>query len=244
MNGQAADFPKPECPSSSDASSSPGGDLSSMKDDLIKQIIAEVGASVEDALKAAINSDVVSIEGKPYLGVKDFAYASAGARIVDKLTSPTFKSSNFLSKFSRYTGIGWENTSPPEVAISGGRKNPGDCWPMEGAGGNLTVKLIEPIVPRAITVEHIPKDISPVGVKSALHRFRVWGRADEDSHPVLLGPPSGSTPFEYNVDDILTAQQFPLSPPPWPATSSLGNPGNPQQPWQCQLHLHLPLPCS
>jgi hypothetical protein len=91
----------------------------------------------------------------------DYAQRSAGAQVIQSLTSPTFKhtdsSSVLLSSVSGIADllqIKMDNSVAPEVALS--RDNSlGNCWPMSGSHGNFTVKLPQPVVISSVSIDHI-----------------------------------------------------------------------------------------
>ena len=41
--------------------------------------------------------------------------------------------------------------------------SPGNCWAFDGETGHLTIKLGQPIYISHVTIEHIPKNLSPSG---------------------------------------------------------------------------------
>ena len=52
---------------------------------------------------------------------------------------------------------------------------PGDCWAIRGHKGNAVIQLIAKIIITSISLEHIPKTISPTGeIDSAPREFSVW----------------------------------------------------------------------
>ncbi len=52
---------------------------------------------------------------------------------------------------------------------------PGQCWAFRGAQGYLVVQLAARIYPTAVSLEHIPKSLSPTGkIDSAPKDFSVW----------------------------------------------------------------------
>lgn len=52
---------------------------------------------------------------------------------------------------------------------------PGECWAIAGHTGNAVIQLIAKIIIASISLEHIPKAISPTGeTDSAPREFSVW----------------------------------------------------------------------
>ncbi|MGH0162258.1 UNVERIFIED_CONTAM: hypothetical protein FKN15_044585 [Acipenser sinensis] len=73
---------------------------------------------------------------------------------------------------------------------------PGNCWAFRGSHGFVVIELASRIRPTAVTLEHIPKSISPMGkIDSAPRDFAVYG-LDNDSQEegTLLGR------FTYDQD--------------------------------------------
>ena len=53
--------------------------------------------------------------------------------------------------------------------------SPGNCWAFDGEVGHLTIKLGQPIFISHVTIEHIPKNLSPSGTIQSAPR-EVSGR--------------------------------------------------------------------
>ncbi|RKP06581.1 hypothetical protein THASP1DRAFT_31609 [Thamnocephalis sphaerospora] len=100
------------------------------------------------------------------LAIPDYALLAAGARVVPRLTSDTFTPGPG-SEVGRMRRIAWwfisqfksTTSKPPSVALLPWRQ-PGDCWPMAGHSGRLTVHLARAIIPEAITLEHVDRRIA------------------------------------------------------------------------------------
>lgn len=81
---------------------------------------------------------------------------------------------------------------------------PGECFAFSGHG-EIIIKLIKPIFIDAVTVEHIPPNISPDGhILSAPSLFSVYGMetANEPSNPYHLGT------FKYDIELKQSRQEF------------------------------------
>lgn len=120
----------------------------------------------------------------------DYAAAAGGATVLRDLSSPTYTPAGSILPSNWYERMGYYGNAPPkEVVISAGalgKKRLGDCWPMAGRAGQLTVQLPTPVVPTAVVLEHIPPKLSQVPT-SAPRRFAVWGRVSvADTDPVKL----------------------------------------------------------
>lgn len=52
---------------------------------------------------------------------------------------------------------------------------PGECWAFQGSQGTAVIKLINQIYVTGISLEHIPRSISPSGeISTAPKEFSVW----------------------------------------------------------------------
>nr|XP_033776777.1 uncharacterized protein LOC117348587 isoform X3 [Geotrypetes seraphini] len=66
---------------------------------------------------------------------------------------------------------------------------PGNCWAFPGSQGETVIQLVATIKPKAVTIQHIPKAISPTGhIRSAPREFAIYGLKDQyDFEGTLLG---------------------------------------------------------
>ena len=70
--------------------------------------------------------------------------------------------------------VWWERQNPRKVIQPG--SSPGQCWAFKGTAGNVVIKLSNPVYVSDITLEHIPKSLSPDGnIASAPKHFEVVG---------------------------------------------------------------------
>ena len=70
--------------------------------------------------------------------------------------------------------VWWERQNPRKVIQPG--SSPGQCWAFKGTVGNVVIKLSNPVYVSDITLEHIPKSLSPDGnIASAPKHFEVIG---------------------------------------------------------------------
>uniref|UniRef100_A0A8C0G8S8 Sad1 and UNC84 domain containing 3 n=1 Tax=Chelonoidis abingdonii TaxID=106734 RepID=A0A8C0G8S8_CHEAB len=118
----------------------------------------------------------------------DYALKSAGASIVQSRTTRSYRHNRgkfFWLSFPMLVFV-----KSPEVILQPSNY-PGNCWPFPGSQGETVIKLAMEIIPRAVTMEHIPKKISPTGeISSAPKDFAVYVRT-------LLGE------FMYNCEGDL-----------------------------------------
>ena len=59
--------------------------------------------------------------------------------------------------------MGWSFTSlacPAQFVLTPGGPVPGECLPLNGSKGEVIIHLREPIVPTALTYEHVPSAIT------------------------------------------------------------------------------------
>ncbi|NWI20951.1 SUN2 protein, partial [Crypturellus soui] len=127
------------------------------------------------------------------VGMVDYALESAGASVINTRCSETYETKTaLLSLF----GIPlWYHSQSPRVILQPD-VNPGNCWAFRGSQGFAVIRLSSTIRPTAVTLEHIPKNLSPQGtIPSAPKDFAVYGLKEErEEEGALLGQ------FTYNHD--------------------------------------------
>ncbi|XP_065534180.1 SUN domain-containing protein 2 isoform X2 [Lathamus discolor] len=125
------------------------------------------------------------------VGMVDYALESAGASVINTRCSETYETRTaLLSLF----GIPlWYHSQSPRVILQPD-VNPGNCWAFRGSQGFAVIRLSSIIRPTAVTLEHIPKALSPKGtIPSAPKDFAVYGLKEEgEEEGLLLGQ------FKYN----------------------------------------------
>ncbi|NWU65163.1 SUN2 protein, partial [Pterocles burchelli] len=124
------------------------------------------------------------------VGMADYALESAGASVINTRCSETYGTRTaVLSLF----GIPlWYQSQSPRVILQPD-VNPGKCWAFHGSQGFAVIRLSSIIRPTAVTLEHIPKALSPQGtIPSAPKDFAVYGLKEEREEGLLLGQ------FTYN----------------------------------------------
>jgi hypothetical protein len=131
----------------------------------------------------------------------DYAMSSRGATVLTQWTSPTF------SPFSKSWWSKWYSPSSPKAALIPGM-HAGQCWPMKGDHGSLGIRLAEPIVVQAISVDHPNRAVLANQVSSAPKHMEVWGLTrlhdDGDNPTVFLGS------FTFDITASTTRQTFDL----------------------------------
>lgn len=141
--------------------------------------------------------------GNTHLERTDYALSTAGAEILS-----TGRTQVMLTPWPQWMSIfGWSGIS--KLFFNGAHRviqpssEPGECFAFSGHG-EIVIKLIKPIFIEAISVEHIPPNISPDGhIASAPDLFSVYGmETATDSNPLQLGT------FKYDNDSKKTRQEF------------------------------------
>ncbi len=137
----------------------------------------EILSAVQEALK---------IYDADRTGMFDFALESAGGTVASTRCTETYDLSRAV-----YTVFGlpiwWEHNRPHTILQPG--SHPGQCWAFKGSHGAVVVRLSSSIIPTAVSLEHIPKMMSPDGtISSALKTFSVLAlRRLDDENPVSMG---------------------------------------------------------
>uniref|UniRef100_A0A8C5KMT8 Sad1 and UNC84 domain containing 2 n=1 Tax=Jaculus jaculus TaxID=51337 RepID=A0A8C5KMT8_JACJA len=127
------------------------------------------------------------------IGLVDYALESGGASVISTRCSETYETKTaLLSLF----GIPlWYHSQSPRVILQPD-VHPGNCWAFQGPQGFAVVRLSARIRPTAVTLEHVPKALSPNStISSAPKDFAIFG-LDEDlqQEGTLLGT------FTYDQD--------------------------------------------
>lgn len=127
------------------------------------------------------------------IGMVDYALESGGASVISTRCSETYETKTaLLSLF----GIPlWYHSQSPRVILQPD-VHPGNCWAFQGPQGFAVVRLSARIRPTAVTLEHVPKALSPNStISSAPRDFAIFG-FDEDlqQEGTLLGK------FTYDQD--------------------------------------------
>uniref|UniRef100_A0A671KC89 Si:dkey-92f12.2 n=1 Tax=Sinocyclocheilus anshuiensis TaxID=1608454 RepID=A0A671KC89_9TELE len=129
----------------------------------------------------------VSLYRADGIGLADYALESSGASVLNTRCSETYKTrSACLSLF----GIPlWYHSESPRTVIQP-ELYPGKCWAFRGSQGFLVIALSYPVRITHVTLEHLPKELSPTGrIDSAPKDFAVYV-----SYGKLLGT------FTYDQD--------------------------------------------
>uniref|UniRef100_A0A2K5Z7S9 Sad1 and UNC84 domain containing 5 n=1 Tax=Mandrillus leucophaeus TaxID=9568 RepID=A0A2K5Z7S9_MANLE len=135
-----------------------------------------------------------------YIEKPDFALKSTGASIDFEHTSATY---NHEKAHSYWNWIQlWNYAQPPDVILEP-NVTPGNCWAFEGNRGQVTIQLAQKVYLSNLTLQHIPKTISPSGsLDTAPKDFVIYGMEGSPKEEVFLGA------FQFQPESII--QMFPL----------------------------------
>ncbi|XP_062972384.1 SUN domain-containing protein 3 [Elgaria multicarinata webbii] len=116
----------------------------------------------------------------------DYALKSAGASIVQSRTTRSYRHDG--GKYFWMSFIMLPFVKSPDVILQP-NYHPGDCWSFPGNQGEMVVRLAKEVIPRAVTVEHISKKVSPTGeISSAPKDFAIYGLKEEkEEQGMFLG---------------------------------------------------------
>ncbi|XP_071669745.1 SUN domain-containing protein 3-like [Patagioenas fasciata] len=126
------------------------------------------------AVQEIINQALEKLE-EIQVPMPDYALKSAGAAIIRSKTSPSLRDAK--AKVFLYSLPVMDYMRYPELILEA-ENHPGNCWPFPGSQGHVFIKLSVPVVPRAITMDHVsgtafhgeslsgaPKDFAVYGFK-------------------------------------------------------------------------------
>ncbi|XP_065499742.1 SUN domain-containing protein 3-like [Caloenas nicobarica] len=126
------------------------------------------------AVQDIINQALEKLE-EMQVPMPDYALKSAGAAIIRSRTSPTLQTAK--AKVFLYSLPVMDYMRSPELILEP-ENHPGNCWPFPGSHGLVFIKLSVPIIPKAVTMDHVsgtafhgesisgaPKDFAVYGFK-------------------------------------------------------------------------------
>ncbi|KAG8556642.1 hypothetical protein GDO81_018152 [Engystomops pustulosus] len=136
------------------------------------------------------------------IGLVDYALESSGASVLNTRCSETYETRTAL--ISLFGVPLWYQSQSPRVILQPD-SNPGNCWAFRGSQGYAVIRLSSRIRPTSVTLDHIPRSLSPKStIASAPKEFSVYGLVEEtQKEGVLLGN------FTYNQNGN-PIQTFPL----------------------------------
>ncbi|XP_036420959.1 SUN domain-containing protein 2-like [Colossoma macropomum] len=124
------------------------------------------------------------------VGMADYALESSGASVMK--SSETYHTRTaYLSLF----GIPLLYHSESPRTVTQPELYPGKCWAFRGSEGFLVISLSYPVQITHVTLEHVPRVLSPTGnISSAPKDFAVYGMTNENAEGEHLGT------FTYDQD--------------------------------------------
>ncbi|XP_075851342.1 SUN domain-containing protein 1 isoform X8 [Microcebus murinus] len=144
----------------------------------VMSAVNEAGVSgITEAQAHVIVNNALKLYSQDKTGMVDFALESGGGSILSTRCSETYETKTAL--ISLFGIPLWYFSQSPRVVIQPDMY-PGNCWAFKGSQGYLVVRLSMVIHPTAVTLEHIPKTLSPTGnITSAPKDFAVYGLENE-----------------------------------------------------------------
>ncbi|XP_053411915.1 SUN domain-containing protein 1 isoform X2 [Nycticebus coucang] len=134
-------------------------------------------SGITEAQARVIVNNALKLYSQDKTGMVDFALESGGGSILSTRCSETYETKTAL--ISLFGIPLWYFSQSPRVVIQPDMY-PGNCWAFKGSQGYLVVRLSMVIHPTAVTLEHIPKTLSPTGnITSAPKDFAVYGLENE-----------------------------------------------------------------
>uniref|UniRef100_A0A8B9JJC0 Si:dkey-92f12.2 n=1 Tax=Astyanax mexicanus TaxID=7994 RepID=A0A8B9JJC0_ASTMX len=166
-------------------------------DKLDKDREKDVGSTVgetlqEEEVRALTIKDVKQIVHRALsvfradgTGMADYALESSGACVINSRCSESYHGQ--IACFSIFGIPLFYYTNSPRTVIQP-ELYPGKCWAFRGSEGFLTISLSSPVKITHVTLEHLPRVLSPTGhINSAPKDFAVYGMTDENEGGKLLG---------------------------------------------------------
>lgn len=136
------------------------------------------------------------------IGLVDYALESSGASVLNTRCSETYETKTAL--LSLFGFPLWYQSQSPRVILQPD-SNPGNCWAFRGSQGYAVVRLSSRIRPTAVTLDHIPRSLSPKStISSAPKDFTVYGLEEETQKEGIL---LGNFTYRQDGDPI---QTFPI----------------------------------
>ncbi|KAF2708891.1 hypothetical protein K504DRAFT_468116 [Pleomassaria siparia CBS 279.74] len=166
---------------------------------------------------------VTNMVANAEVNLRKVNYFSTGlsAHVDPDLTSATNRLSNAFFARAYQSVVGVPAPHPPTVALQPWDEA-GDCWcaavdrTLKTGRAQIAVVLGHPVLPRQVTVEHLPKDASPGrAVPNAPKGMELWVQTAEELPPgsCLGDGPKGYVclgSFEYDINGSNHIQTFDL----------------------------------
>ncbi|OMH82188.1 SUN domain-containing protein 3 [Zancudomyces culisetae] len=171
----------------------------------------------------------------PKIKKPNSAVYSAGARVIESRTSPSYKQPTPNSLFGWIRGrLGLATghvSANPNILLRGGGRSLGECWAMQGSNGHVTIRLARSVKPSHFSLFHL-RESQVFDVSTAPRALSLYGYIQtnatcaaessnssnssnlDSTHPtrlVLLGNaeyiPSDSSPSQvFSISDDVLAK--------------------------------------
>ncbi|KAG7313926.1 hypothetical protein KOW79_022422 [Hemibagrus wyckioides] len=142
----------------------------------LKQTVRDYRLEFKDKLHSAL-----SLHKADDIGMADYALESLGATVLT--SSETYK-----TKYCSLFGVKfWCKNHGPETVLQP-EVYPGKCWGFKGSEGHLVISLLYPIRITHVTLQHLPRVLSPgQQIMSAPKDFIVYGLDSMNNEKTTLG---------------------------------------------------------
>ncbi|XP_061331582.1 SUN domain-containing protein 3-like [Pezoporus flaviventris] len=138
--------------------------------------------SLPQAVQEVINQVLEKLE-ESQVPVTDYALRSSGAAVIPECTSPSFR--NRAEKVILYSLPLVDYVRSPELILEK-ENHLGNCWPFHGSQGHVLIKLSVPVIPRAVTMDHVSgPELHGDSMSSAPKDFAVYGVTEEKEEQFL-----------------------------------------------------------
>ncbi|KAF1454407.1 SUN domain-containing protein 3, partial [Pygoscelis papua] len=128
------------------------------------------------AVQDVINQVLEKLE-ENQVPMPDYALKSSGAAVIHSRTSPSFR--NTKGKVFLYSLPVLDYVRSPDLLLEP-ENHPGNCWPFPGSQGHVFIKLPVPIIPRAVTMDHVSgTTFHGESISTAPKDFAVYGMKEE-----------------------------------------------------------------
>ncbi|XP_064904311.1 SUN domain-containing protein 3-like [Columba livia] len=128
------------------------------------------------AVQEIINQALEKLE-EIHVLMPDYALKSAGAAVILSRTSPSLRTDK--AKVFLYSLSIMDYMRTPELILEP-ENHPGNCWPFPGSQGHVFIKLSMPVIPRAVTMDHVSETaFHGESISGAPKDFAVYGFKEE-----------------------------------------------------------------
>lgn len=166
--------------------------MATKMEDVNHQAVANVGNEVGEGKVGEIVRKALTKYDADKTGLFDFALETAGGSILATKCTETYQLSSAVMSVMGFPF--WWETNSPRIILQPGAA-PGQCWAFTGSHGTVVIRLSAAIHVSGISVEHIPRLLSPDGnITSAPHKMSLYSVKD----PLGLDLPAPLLNFTYS----------------------------------------------